>query len=210
MSKAILFDVDGTLLDTTDWILQAYLYVAQCQNEPLPRQLVLHEISLGGTLRGTYLKFFPTVPFDELREKHREYQDTHMDIVRAFPGVPETLKTLRENGIKLATMTNRLRDSSLKTMEYGGIKQYFDAFCCADDVVNTKPDPEHVYAALRPLGIEPKDAIVVGDTSADIEAGQRAGARTVAISHGAHADVESLKPDYVIHRIEELLPIVLA
>ena len=209
MTEAVIFDVDGTLLDTADWILEAYLYVAESRNTPVSRQVVLHEMSIGNTLKDTYAALFPGADFAALREKHREFQDARMDLVRPFPGVLETLGKIRESGIKLITMTNRIRSSSIKTMEHTGIKDYFDFLCCADDVLSTKPDPEHVYAALRPFSIEPKDAFVVGDSSSDIEAGQRAGARTIAVSHGVHADVESLNPDHVIHKIEDILPIVL-
>ncbi len=208
MTKAVVFDVDGTLLDTADWILEAYLFVAESKNTPVSRQVILHEMSIGNTLKDTYTVLFPGEAFAALREKHREFQDARMDLVRPFPGVIETLKKIRESGIKLITMTNRIRESSIKTMEHAGIKEYFDFLCCADDVVRTKPDPEHVYAALRPFSIAPENAFVVGDSSSDIEAGQRAGARTIAVSHGVRADVESLNPDHVIHTIEGILPII--
>ncbi|MBI5456974.1 HAD family hydrolase [Candidatus Kaiserbacteria bacterium] len=209
MAKAVVFDVDGTLLDTADWILEAYLYVGESRGTPISRPLMLHELSLGNTLKDTYANLFPGQDFAALREKHREFQDAHMDLVKPFAGVPETLQTIRENGIKLVTMTNRVRESSIKTMTQSGILEYFDGLCCADDVLRTKPDPEHVFAALRPFEIAPKDAFVVGDSPADIESGKSAGARTIAVSHGLHADVESLKPDHVIHKIEDILPIVL-
>jgi HAD superfamily hydrolase (TIGR01509 family) len=132
-----------------------------------------------------------------------------MELVRPFARVPETLQKIRDSGIKLITMTNRIRASSIKTMEHSGILKYFDGLCCADDVLRTKPDPEHVFAALRPFEITPEDSFVVGDSPADIQSGRSAGARTIAVSHGLHADVESLEPDHVIHKIEDILPIVI-
>lgn len=209
VAKAVVFDVDGTLLDTAEWILEAYVYVAESRNTPVSRHVILHEMSIGSTLKDTYAVLFPGADFAALREKHREFQDARMDLVRPFPGVEETLQKIRDSGIKLMTMTNRIRSSSIKTMIHAGINEYFDFLCCADDVQRTKPDPEHVYAALRPYSIDTADAFVVGDSSSDIEAGQRAGARTIAVSHGVHADVESLNPDYVIHKIEDIIPIVL-
>jgi pyrophosphatase PpaX len=209
MVRAVVFDVDGTLLDTADWILNAYIYVAERTNTPLSREVVLREMSLGHTLRDTYAVLLPGYDFEPLKEKHREFQDTHMHLVKSFTGVKETLQALKDEGIKLTTMTNRIRSSSIKTMTHSGIVEYFDNLCCVDDVVRPKPDPEHVLAALRPFDVEQKDAIVVGDSNADVEAGQRAGATTVAVSHGIHADVESLKPDYVIHTMEAILPIAL-
>lgn len=209
VAKAVVFDVDGTLLDTAEWILEAYVYVAESGNAPVSRQVILHEMSIGSTLKDTYAVLFPDADFTSLREKHREFQDARMDLVRPFPGVKETLQNIRGSGIKLMTMTNRIRSSSIKTMTHAGIIEYFDFLCCADDVQRTKPNPEHVYAALRPFSIEPKDAFVVGDSSSDIEAGQRAGARTISVSHGVHTDVESLKPDFVIHKIEDILPLII-
>lgn len=209
MAKAVLFDVDGTLLDTAEWILQAYLSVGESRGTPLSREVVLREMEMGHTLRDTYALLFPGSDFNELREAHRKFQDARMDLVHPFPRVFETLQKIKESGISLCTITNRLRSSSIQTMTHTGIIDYFDFLCCADDVLRTKPDPEHVYAALRPFSIEPKDAVVVGDSAADILAGQRAGTITVAVSHGMHADVESLKPDHVIHAIEDVLPIVL-
>lgn len=209
MAKAILFDVDGTLLDTYDFIVRAYEDVARKKGAPISRTTALMYISLGKTLRETYAALMPEHDLEGLVQAHRDYQSENMHLVQPYPGVVDTLKKLREVGIKLATVTNRLRSSSLATMEHAGIKDYFGALVCADDVLRAKPDPEHAFAALRALDAEAADAILIGDTPVDIMCGKAAHIRTIGVSYGVHNDIASYEPDHIVHKIEDILPLVL-
>jgi pyrophosphatase PpaX len=210
VKKAVLFDVDGTLLDTYEFIVQAYEHVAAHEGRPLSREAAIMYVSIGATLRETYAMMMPDKDIHHLVGAHRDFQGKNMHLVTLYPGVEETLKKLKETGVKLATVTNRFRDSSLETLAHTGVKDYFDVLVCADDVLRPKPDPEHAFAALRALSVDTQDAVLVGDSQADIECGKHAGIMTVGVSYGVHDDIASRKPDHVIHSIQELLPLVLA
>ncbi|TSC86552.1 MAG: pyrophosphatase PpaX [Parcubacteria group bacterium Gr01-1014_8] len=209
MTKAVLFDVDGTLLDTYEYIIRAYEHVTTEEGAPISRATAVLLASQGKTLRENYEMLFPEKDALRLMQAHRDFQEKNLQLVMIFPNVKETLQTLKDKGIKLATVTNRMRKSSIATMQHVKIVSMFDALLSQDDVTRAKPDPEHVSAALRAVDVEAKDAWFVGDTPVDIQAGKAAGVGTIGISYGPHADLVAYEPDHIVYTIEDILPIVL-
>ncbi|MBU0705576.1 MAG: HAD-IA family hydrolase [Chloroflexi bacterium] len=121
------------------------------------------------------------------------------------PGVPELLEKLRERGIKIGIVTRNCRAAVEHIL--GKNTLVYDALLTRDDVEAVKPDPEHLLAALRLLGIEPRHALMVGDHPMDVRAGRAVGAKTVAVLTGYSpvARFAPEEPDLILERVGELV-----
>ena len=206
--KALLFDFDGTLLDTNELIIQTFLHVL---GERFPgkynREAVLP--FLGPTLLETFNTIDPDLA-ETLIEAYRTHNiQLHDEMAIPFDGVVETLYKLKDQGYKLAIVSTKRRgmiDRGLKLME---CKDLFDTIIGIDDVKNAKPDPEPIHLALNRLNVSKEDALMIGDNFHDIVGGQRAGVDTagVAWSIKGEAFLATFLPTYMLHHITDLLEI---
>lgn len=209
MIKAALFDIDGTLLDTKEFVYQAYLHTLEKHGiKNVEREYVE---SLGGrTLEEYYSILAPDIEFELLRESHRIFQSENMHLSSSFQGAGELLKGLKKRGCKIAAITSRARSIVIKTLEAEKIYQYFDLIIAIEDVVKAKPDPEGILEALKYFKIKSSEALMVGDNEVDIEAGKAAGVQTVGVSFGfAGKKISKFRPDFVIDQLSGL-PEILA
>jgi len=127
------------------------------------------------------------------------------DTAEVHPGVPELLEHLRERGFKIAIVTRNCRAAVERILSRNRLAH--DALLTRDDVAAVKPDPEHLLAALRLLGVEPQRALMVGDHPMDIRAGRAVGAKTVAVLTG-YSPAERFapeQPDLILARVGELV-----
>jgi pyrophosphatase PpaX len=207
--KAVLFDVDGTLLDTRELIYQSFEHVFNKFNLPFKTR---EEISIvvGKPLEECYKILTNLSNVDELRAEHKKFQLDNLHLSKPYKNTSKTLKTLKKNGIKLIAVTTRSKVSSTLTIERAGIKKYLDEIITGDDVINKKPHPESLNKALKLFKILSDNAIMVGDTDVDVLAGKNAHAKTIGVTHGFHGErIRESNPDYVVNDIMEILPIVL-
>jgi pyrophosphatase PpaX len=203
--QAVLFDVDGTLLDTFDFIYGAFEHAFEVHGVP---PLTREEISglMGGPLEEVYSTMAAEFDAKALTETHRTFQSDNLALARLFPATIEVLDALKKRNLKIAAITTRSKRTSVRSLETTGIAHYFDLVISGEDVTNLKPDPEPIVKALNHFRIEPQDAIMVGDTHADIEGGKNAGVMTVAALYGFAGDrLLALHPDHVIRDLLELL-----
>jgi len=205
MIKTVLFDIDGTLLDTSEFILQAFEYSLKLNGiTEIERKHIVER--LGPSLFEMYKLLTPNINTELLVKTHRDFQNENLHLSKAFPGADETLEALKDMELKIAAVTTRSNQNSIHTLELAGIKKYFDMIISFEDVKKPKPDPEGILKVLDTFKLKPEHAIMVGDTSVDIEAGKNAGTVTVGITHGMKGeDVKKSKPDYLISSIPELL-----
>lgn len=210
--KAALFDIDGTLLDTSEFIFQAYEYTLK-KFGLAPRTRSEVAALIGKPLETCYELLAPDVgikAIPELAKTHRFFQGKHLDLSKPYPGTAETLAALKGAGIKIAAVTTRQRSSSVKTMALAGISRFIDFVVALEDVTHLKPDPEPVLKALAYLNVQPVDAIMTGDSDVDIFAGKNAGTATVGVTYGFHGKrIADCNPDYIIDSIEEIVPVIL-
>lgn len=174
--KALLFDFDGTLLNTNDLIIQTFMHVL---NERFPGQYSPKDCLkfIGPSLKQTFSDIAPGEE-DALMAKYRAWNIEHHDeLVTQYPNVVSTLEQLKELGIRLAIVSTKRNDMIDRGLSVLGAAQLFDVRIGTDDVKNVKPDPEPVLLALERLGVDKEDAIMIGDNSHDIEAGHHAGVR---------------------------------
>lgn len=145
----------------------------------------------------------------------------HRDLVRPYPGVPETVAALRKRGIRLALVTSKRRKTTMVGLEIANLTGSFDAVVCYGETEKAKPDPEPVLKALELLDLDKRDGaeiLVVGDSLWDIRAAKGAARllpgltiRSAAVTYGATARemLEEEEPDYFLDSISEVLDLCL-
>lgn len=202
----ILFDYDGTLMDTDEIIIDAWQYTYR---KMTGKELSVEEIleSFGEPLRETMMKYFTGEPLEEAIEIHRRHQtDTYLERLEMFPGMRELTLELKEKGYKLAVVTSRRTPTTIMGLEKFQLMDAFDCIVTADDTVTHKPEPEPAIFAMEKLDSRPEETIMVGDTVMDIGCGQAAGVKTVMATWAlaAQKDLGGMVPDYRINAAEEL------
>mgnify|MGYP000058930541 CR=1 FL=1 len=207
--KAALFDLDGTLLDTSEFIFQAFENTLINHGiQPPTRNEITHLV--GKPLEFCYRVLSGKEVVDKMCVVHRAFQASHLELAKTYPGASKVLVSLKSAGLKIAAVTTRQRETSIKTLEITHLIDYMDYIVALEDVENLKPHAEPVLKALDFLSVDPQEAVMVGDTDADILAGKSAGTVTVGVTYGFHGlQIEESKPDYIISDIREILSLVL-
>ncbi|MGG2112776.1 pyrophosphatase PpaX [Lysinibacillus pakistanensis] len=211
MIKALLFDFDGTLLNTNDLIIQTFMHVL---NERFPGQYSPKDCLkfLGPSLKQTMSDIAPGEE-DAMIAKYRKYNELHHDeLVTQYPDVVSTLEQLKAMGLKLAIVSTKRNGMIDRGLSVLGANHLFDVRIGTDDVKNVKPDPEPVLLALERLGVNKEEAIMIGDNSHDIEAGHNAGIRAAGVAWAFKGPeyLQQFKPEYMLHHMTDLLDIVKA
>lgn len=210
MIKLIIFDIDGTLIDTTELFLQAYEYTMNVHDlEKKSREELREIISVSRTILESYQKIAPLKDFEKLVATHHEFRKKNIHLATAFPHSVSVLTTLREKGFKVAGLTNRV-SLVAETLQETKIEGLLDPVLTAGDAGYHKPHPAGIIKILEHFNISQAEAIMVGDTSADVLAGKAAGvAATVGLTTGfGPRQVVEAGADYVIHDIQDLLPLI--
>jgi pyrophosphatase PpaX len=197
--RAVLFDLDGTLIDSIPLILDSMHYAFAGIDRPRPDDAELIT-GIGTPLwlqLGKYAR--DDAELTLLRTRYREFQGLHHDeYVRAFPGVAETLAALQAAGMAMAIVTSKGDEFARKGLDHAGLGAFIEVIVGADSTKKHKPDPEPVLLALERLGVAAGDAVMVGDSPHDIAAGNAAGVATVAALWGpfSREQLEVAKPTY--------------
>lgn len=204
--QAVVFDLDGTLVDTSEFIIQAYEYAIGLHGYEVPSRARI-AAQVGKKLEDAYATLLPGVRTDAIIADHALFQSGHVDLIKGFADSRQTIERLRAGGVKCAIWTSRRRyiDESLQVADLDN--EIFDQIVSATDVVHGKPNPEGLFVTLKALGVAPEVTILVGDAAVDIEAGHRAGvAATVGIPHGfgTRAELEAAQADYIIDSLMEI------
>ncbi len=211
--ELIIFDLDGTLIDSRDDIARAVNATFAEMGYPVVDKDVIKD-NIGWGVRALLEKLLPEKD-DATVERARKlfldhYSENLMVDTHLYDGVVPTLEGLKERGKTLALVTNKPLGLSERIMEGFGIRGYFSAILGGDSVVNKKPHPEPIIKVMELTGFTPERTLYVGDTGADLDASRGAGVDFIAVSYG-FADVEELVRRgcrQVIERIDELLGIV--
>ncbi len=211
--RNIIFDFDGTLMDT------APLIVATMHDTI--KELGLPEITeeaCRATI-GLRLEDIPGVLFPEVAGLSKLYASTYRRIFTeknreiipvTYTGVVDTLKELHAEGYGLSVASSRSHRSLLEFTESLGITDIFSLLVGGDDVSKAKPDPEPVVMTCKDMRWDPRQTLVVGDTIFDIEMGAQAGAETCGVTYGnqSRAQLQSANPTYIIDSFPQLLEVL--
>ena len=209
--RAIIFDLDGTLIDSKRDLIHSVNAMLEAMRRP---QLAAEVISgyighgapqlvaraLGGSATEEELKhglqFFLSY-----------YEEHKMDNTCAYPGVPETLSQLRR--IPMAVLTNKPVRISVRILETLGLARSFRAIYGGNSFETKKPDPLGANTILRELGVDPREALIVGDSEVDVQTARNAGTRAAAVNYGFGVhDRQAYPADVYLDRFPDLLNLV--
>lgn len=188
MLKAVIFDLDGTLVDTADEFVPVVQSLrAEHGRGEMDPQRIRASVSNGArALVSLGLDMSEDAPeFESKRLRLLElYSEVLGSIARPYPGIATLLNELQQKGIGWGISTNKPRTYTAPLLQRLDLQPQPGSVVCPDDVTNRKPHPESLYLNCRHLGCSPHEAIYVGDHLRDIEAGRRAGMYTIAAAYG--------------------------
>jgi pyrophosphatase PpaX len=205
----VLFDLDGTVVDSGAMILASFRHATKTV---LAREVPDAELlaAVGTPLR-EQMRLIDPQRADELVDVYRAHNGPLHDALEPCAGMPSVLRRLSDEGRRLGVVTAKRRvtvDLAFSVLPLGG---YFDAVVASDDVERHKPAPDPILVALDRLGACREDVAYVGDSPFDVTAAKAAGVFAVAVTWGGMHDEESLRaaePDAVVSSPEELLRVV--
>ena len=205
--SGLIFDLDGTLADSAPDIAGSVKYTLKTLGLP-PRSGGEVRRFIGDGMRTLLERATGRTekPFlDRAVEVFRPHYMEHcLDRTRLYPGAVETLRFFRRK--PMAVVTNKPVAMTVKILRGLGIERYFRTVLGGESVSRRKPHPEPIMKALRILGTDPADTLVVGDGTADMLAGRAAGTPVCAAAYGykSRAELDSCRPDHLIRRLKDL------
>ena len=218
-TRAVLFDLDGTLIDTTDLILRCFSHSWRAVHglEHSREALIA---TFGIPLREAMRRLLAQsdgsairdegVLIDRLLAEYRSFNVANHDVIaRPFDGTRQVIEELRRRGYRIGVVTSKGRDLAMRGLKLCALDELLDTDVCLEDTDVHKPAPEPILAALARLNLRPEEAAYVGDSCHDIVAGRRAGVVTVAALWGPmpRADLECERPDRLAETVTDLLEI---
>jgi phosphoglycolate phosphatase len=204
--KLIIFDLDGTLVDSSVDITNALNYAIEPYNlEKITVERTIGMVGEGLTrlcekMLGEEKK---AVAPDVLDRFLRYYSEHLTDFTVPYPGVRETLQKL--SGYRKAVISNKREILSRRLIEALGLAKYFEIILGSDSVEEKKPSPKPIFQILSILSMKPQEALIVGDSPYDIKAGKAAGITTVAVTYGYRERKLLEEADFLIDKMDELL-----
>lgn len=205
--KAVLFDLDATLIDTGEYILLAFNHALASEGIAPIDYAKLASLA-GHPLRDCYAELAPGKNAKRLCDVHMQFQYDNAHLVKEFPGADGLLKQLNQGGVKVGIVTARYRKSTDRLLEELGLAQYCQARAYGDDAWKGKPHPEPFLETAKMLGERPGDCLVVGDGCADIVGGKEAGCKTCRALYGYGGMEACVKSDFEVSSIGEVSAIV--
>jgi phosphoglycolate phosphatase len=203
----IVFDWDGTLLDSASGIATSIQEASREMGLEVPtRERASHVIGLG--LMDALRHAVPDLPeksYAEFAERYRKHFLAREEGMDLFPGVPELLAGLEQAGYSLAVATGKSRKGLDRALGASGLGKHFVATRCADET-RSKPDPAMLFELMAELAKGPRDLLMIGDTSHDLDMASNASVDSVAVTYGAHPEeqLRARAPRGVVRSVGEL------
>jgi pyrophosphatase PpaX len=209
--QTVLFDLDGTLIDSIRLILDSYHHTLTQHN--LPARTDEDWLQGVGTPLAVQFSEWRKSPevLEALIATYREYNLKHHDsMVTVYPGVLQAVREIKAAGIQTGLVTSKNRLGALRGLKLVGLEVLMDVLVCADEVTNPKPHPEPVEKAVALLGADPARTVYVGDSIHDMHSGRAAGVKTAAALWGPFGrdHLESASPDYWLETPQDLVRLV--
>ncbi|MCS6875358.1 MAG: HAD-IA family hydrolase [Aquificaceae bacterium] len=205
--KAVLFDLDGTLIDSyKDIGIHLNKTLRQFGRQQVDIEDVKHMV--GGGARELLSRFFSDELLEEALEVFREhYMAEPVCYTKPFEGVEEALKYLKDRGIKLAVVTNKMESLSSFILEKLGLTDYFCCLVGGDTYPEKKPSPLPLLEVMKSVRVSPEEAIMIGDTDTDLKAGRLAGVNR-GLAMWGYVRVKEEKPDFILESPLDLKKLV--
>lgn len=210
MIRAVLFDFDGTVADTNELIKESFRHVFDTYKINDISDDVIYSF-FGEPLFETLGRYCSDGEVDNLVSVYRDYNlKNHDEKIALFPNVRETLQELKNRGLFLGIVTSKMHGTVERGLRLLDIINFFDVVVTPEDTIKHKPDKEPVVYALRKLGVTKDEALMVGDSQYDIQSGNGAGTKTVAVNYSRIKKeiLTSANPTYFVDDLSELIGIV--
>ncbi len=209
--RTVLFDLDGTLIDSIELILASYRHTLRTHG--------FTSVGDAEWLRGVgtplRVQLAPwardPAQMDALVATYRDYNLAHHDrMISAYPGVVAVVRAARAQGLRTGLVTSKNQEGARRGLRLVGLEESIEVLVCADDVRRPKPDPEPVHRAVELLAADPATTLFVGDSIHDLHAGRGAGVLTGAVLWGpfGRAELTPAAPDYWLERVEDLAAVL--
>jgi pyrophosphatase PpaX len=209
--RTVLFDLDGTLIDSIRLILDSYHHTLAAHGIP-PRTDDHWLRGVGTPLSVQFAEWRDDVgKLEAMVATYREYNLAHHDrMVTVYPGVVTALGAIRAAGRRTGLVTSKNRQGALRGLTLVRLEAMMDVLVCADEVTNPKPHPEPVEKAVALLGADPGTTVYVGDSIHDMVSGRAAGVRTAAALWGpfGREHLELAAPDYWLETPADLVTLL--
>jgi len=204
LRPVVLFDLDGTLANSIDLIVESYQYAfATVAGRQVTRAQACSWI--GQTLTQTF-RTEDAERAAELETTYRAFNNSNLDRIMGYPGTPELLDGLRSAGAVTGVVTSKGRGAADASLRQVGLAGAIDVLAARDDTTAHKPDPAPLLFALAGLGAAPAEAAYVGDAVFDVQAARAAGMTAIAVTWGAGLtdELAGLGPDALCATMDEL------
>ncbi len=207
--KHLIFDLDGTLIDSSDGVVAAVNYSLEKMGQPTQKPETIKRY-IGYPLFQMYPDF-TDAPVDEL---YRHFQvkaaETVVSSTTRLPGAQEVIDAARARGLRLAIATTKIKAHLTGIMEMFDWQDVFAAATGGDEVERVKPAPDAFRLTLERLGALAEDSMVVGDTVNDVRAAQGAGVEVAAVvsPYGRREELKASRPDHFLEKLTDLLPLL--
>jgi phosphoglycolate phosphatase len=213
MTYIVIFDLDGTLVDTPRAIVEAFTAAfasmgVQAQDASAIRA------TIGLPLERAFSRLLG-VPLDDeqVDQGVKAYQVSFKELILPkageliFPGVADGLATLRSQGVPLAIATSKFYASADALLKSAGLRDLFSVVVGADQVSQPKPNPEMGQLIMEKLGVSAERAVMVGDTTHDLLMAKAAGMRSIAVTYGVHSvqELKSSDPTWIADTFDDVL-----
>lgn len=213
-SPLVVFDLDGTLLDTHADLIGSLNYtIAALELEPVSYDDITHLVGYGAQvmierackLRGYTLS--PEEPAALLQRFITHYSETMPGVTQPYPGLITALNTLKSKGYKLAVCTNKMESLAKTLLDQLELTHYFETITGGDTFAVRKPNAEHLIGTIERAGGDIARTIMIGDSVNDILVARNAGVPSIAVPFGySDVGIETLNPTRIIYHYDELTP----
>jgi phosphoglycolate phosphatase len=209
----IIYDLDGTLIDSSEAIVETFNRVVVEQGEPVcPKAMILEMIGL--PLTEMFGRVLPNGKHGVIQGCWDRFIEIYADVgprkTRILPDVLMTLVHFKDIGYMQSIATTKRSDVAISLLGKLNLLKYFDLVLGINDVAFPKPAPDIIDLTLGRLGVEPHEAVFVEDTTIGLEAGKRSGVYTIGVTTGTHdrMKLSTLNPDYIVDSLLELTRLV--
>lgn len=215
MKKLVIFDLDGTLLNTIADLAAATNQALQHYGYPT-HEVEAYRFFVGNGINKLFERALPETERTEenilkIRSQFIPYYDTHnADLSRPYPGIPELLMTLQQKGIKIAVASNKYQAATRKLIAHYFPEINFVEVLGQREGIPAKPDPSIVNEIRIKAGVDEKEILYAGDSNVDMQTAHNAGVTAVGVAWGfrPRTELEALHPAYIIEKAEELLSLL--
>lgn len=203
--KCVIFDLDGTLLDTEE---MNFIPLQRLVKEELDKDLSYEELLKYKAYAGKKtLEMLGFKNIDKSYEKWVKYVNEYEEGAKLYDGFNEVINTINKNGIILGISSSKTRKQYEIDFFKTGLQNYMKSVVLAEDTENHKPHPEPLLKAVEILKIDPKDSLYVGDTIADYKSSKSAGMDFALAIWGA-SDIKGIEADYSLNEPKDLLKVL--